>query len=183
MVSPVRVKRQLPASGPDSDALASGAVTLTCGTAGPAAAVMVKSSTARPSSAPLALKSVQRIQIVAPLVSDRPVRLLLSAWKLPAALPSRGPADPALDGVPKSSASTSTQVPSVNEVAFRLYWKSSRSVRLTVPSRQNSPTYEMSSELSEPPVALTKLAPKAGVRLPDSSVPSARSLAPAAPKL
>ena len=98
MVSPVRVKRQLPASGPDSDALASRAETLTCGVADAAAAVMVKLSTARPSSAPLALKSVQRIQNVAPLASDRPVRLLLSVWKLPAALPSLAPVGAAVEG-------------------------------------------------------------------------------------
>src|SRR5688572_31320143 len=78
----------------------------------PPCGVRAKSSTARPSSAPLAFKSFQRIQKVAPLAIERLAIELLTAVRLAAALPSRAPAVPAvLIGLVKSSALTSVQAP------------------------------------------------------------------------
>src|SRR6185503_10714255 len=103
-------------------------------------AVTEKSSTERPSSAPEALKSSQRIQKLEPVGIESPVITEESAVRLPAALPSIAPTAATTLGLLKSSALTSVHVPVVRLVAFRLYWKSSRSgPRLRVPSRHSSP--------------------------------------------
>ena len=86
----------------------------------PSTGVSEKSSTARPSSAPEALTSVHRMQKPLPLAMARPPIWLAMAVRLAASLPSFAPV-PTVFGVLKSSASTSTQVPSVRPVASRLY--------------------------------------------------------------
>jgi len=101
--------------------------------------VRLKLSTARPSSAPDASMSFQRIQNVAPSAMARPVIGDVSETRLAAALPSLAPVVAVL-GVMKSSASTSVHVPVVSEVASVLYWKSRRSVRAAVPRRHCSPS-------------------------------------------
>src|ERR1044071_4999516 len=62
------------------------------GRTAPACGVREKSSTARPSSAPAASRSVQRIQNVAPFAMVSPVIVLVMAVRLAALLPSRAPA-------------------------------------------------------------------------------------------
>src|ERR1044071_645293 len=83
--------------------------------------VSEKLSTARPSSAPEASRSVQRIQKVAPLAMLKPVTVELTATRLAAALPSSSPTVPAETGPVKLSAVTAVQVPVVRLVAFVLY--------------------------------------------------------------
>ena len=62
---------------------------------GTPATVIEKSSMARPSSAPVALKSVQRMQNVAPLAIEPLFTVAgLSTSRFAAALPSRAPAVP-----------------------------------------------------------------------------------------
>ena len=100
--------------------------------------VSEKSSTARPSSAPEALTSVQRMQKPLPLAMARPAIWLDRGVRLAASLPSLAPV-PTVLGVTKSSASTSTHAPSVRPVASRLYWKLIWSVRPAVPERHCSP--------------------------------------------
>ncbi len=111
------------------------------GLVGPAGAVAVsaKLSTARPSSEPAALRSVQRIQKVAPAGMLRAVIAPEMAVRLAVALPSSAPVVGPVTGAVKSSASASTQVPVVRLVAFRLYWKSRRSTRASAPRRHCSP--------------------------------------------
>src|SRR5215218_4206133 len=124
-------------------------------TAGTALGVSEKSSTDRPSSAPVASKLFQRIQTVAPLAMPRLLIVLLIAVRLAAALPSRVPATAAvLIGLMKSSGSTSVQVPVVRLVALVLYWKSMRSSRAAtvLPMRHCSPLYEMARLVSVEPV-------------------------------
>src|ERR1044072_7169359 len=103
----------------------------------PPSGVREKSSTARPSSAPVASTSDQRIQKVAPLGMLRPVMVELMTLRLAAALPSDAPVAPVVMGGVKSSASTSVYVPVVRLVALVLYWKSQRSamVRPVAPRR------------------------------------------------
>jgi len=104
--------------------------------------VSENSSTARPSSAPLALRSFHRIQKVAPLAIDCPPTLSLMADRFAAALPLSAPATAAvLIGLTKSSALTSVQVPVVKLVALRLNWKPIRSSRAAavLPMRHCSP--------------------------------------------
>ncbi len=92
-----------------------------------------KSSTARPSSAPEALKSFQRMQNTPPLAMLRLPMVALTAVRFAAPLPSSAPAAVlVLIGLVKSSVLTSVQVP----VAVRLglpglvlIWKSRRSSR------------------------------------------------------
>ena len=99
--------------------------------------VREKSSTARPSSAPLASVSVQRIQMVAPggmlTVMEAP-RAVLSAAALPFLAPTV-----AVSGVTKLRAGTPAQVPLTRSVAVVLYSKLSWSVRAAVPRRHSSP--------------------------------------------
>ena len=104
-------------------------------------AVIETSSIARPSSLLAMLKSVQRIQIVAPFGTDSPESVELTALRLPAALPSSAPAVAARLGLLKSSASTWVQVPVVSDVASVLYWKSSRSAAppLVTPAPHKTP--------------------------------------------
>ena len=84
-------------------------------------AVSEKSSTARPSSAPEAFKSFQRIQKVAPLEMARLGTLELIDVRFAARLPLRRPTLPAVIGELKSSESTSIHKPVVSDVAFVLY--------------------------------------------------------------
>ena len=101
--------------------------------------VSEKSSTARPSSAPVASMSVQRIQKVAPLAMLKRRRSVdESAVRSPAALPFFAPAV-AVSGVTKFSAATSVQVPVTRSVALVLYSKFIWSVRAAVPRRHSSP--------------------------------------------
>ena len=146
-------------------------------------AVRAKSSTARPSSAPEALKSVQRIQKVAPGAMFTGMVAVSNVWF---ALPSSAPTTPVVIGLEKSSASTSIQVApdEPSPVALTLYWKSSRSgPRLAVPRRHCSPLYAITSSVIVDPVSFRKLAPRVGTRLPLCSPPRARSALPVAPKL
>src|SRR5260370_799117 len=108
----------------------------------PAVGVREKSSTASPSSAPLASKSVQWIQKVAPLAMFKELIVELMAVRSAAALPFLAPTV-TVSGVVKLSAATATQVPTVTLVAFRLYSKLRRSVRPAVPKRHSSPVYAM----------------------------------------
>jgi hypothetical protein len=82
-------------------------------------AVMEKLSTERPSSAPEASTSVQRMKKDAPLGMLRLVTVVESAVRLAAALPSFAPVVAVL-GVVKSSASTSVYVPVDRSVALVL---------------------------------------------------------------
>ena len=82
--------------------------------------VSEKSSTARPSSEPVALKSLQRIQNVAPLGMLSPLIVPEMAVRLPAALPSRA-ATVATFGDEKLSAATVVHVPVFRPVASVLY--------------------------------------------------------------
>ena len=127
----------------------------------------VLSSTAKPSSAPDALKSSQRIKNVAPLGILNPVIVALIAVRFAAALPSSAPTVPVVTGLEKSSASTSVHVPVVRVVALVLYWKSSRSgPRPEVPKRHCSPVYEIERDVIATPELLTKQAPIVGIKLP-----------------
>jgi hypothetical protein len=69
-------------------------VLVTVGAASPPLAVREKSSTARPSSAPVASTSVQRIQKLAPLLMLKPVMVELRELRFAPALPSSGPTGP-----------------------------------------------------------------------------------------
>ena len=121
VVAPVRVMRNVPASGPVSDAAASVAVIVTMGVALALIGVMLKSSTANPSSDPVASKLFQRIKNSAPLAMLKLLIVALTAVRLAAALPSNAPTVPTVKGPLKSSVSTSVHVPMVKLVAFRLY--------------------------------------------------------------
>jgi hypothetical protein len=79
-----------------------------------------KSSTAKPSSEPVASKSVHRNQNVASAGSVN-ASVAKRAVLFSVSFPFRVPTLPLLFGVRKSSASKSNQVPLVNEVASRLY--------------------------------------------------------------
>ena len=127
-------------------------------------------------------KSFQRIQKVWPAGIARPAIVLDLAVRLAAELPSTAPTV-VVNGVWKSSASTSVQVPVVRSVALTLYWKSIRSARLAAPSRHSSPVYATSSDVIVAPVLFVNAAPKVGLSVPLSSPPSARSVEPVAPKL
>src|SRR5262245_19204661 len=78
--------------------------------------VMEKSSTAKPSSAPDASRSVQRMKKVAPAAMLSPVIDALMVVRFAAALPSSAPAVEVL-GLEKSSESRSVYVPVVRLVA------------------------------------------------------------------
>src|ERR1044072_3619702 len=82
--------------------------------------VMEKSSTERPSSAPEALKSFQRIKNVTPFAMLRFVIVKLIAVRFEVALPSSAPTAAPVFGVEKSSASTSVHAPVVRLVALVL---------------------------------------------------------------
>ena len=84
-------------------------------------AVIEKSSTARPSSAPVASTSLKRMKKVAPFGMFRPVIVEEMAVRLAAALPSSAPAVPAVTGGLKSRAFASKYVPVDKSVALRLY--------------------------------------------------------------
>src|SRR3954453_10017367 len=83
--------------------------------------VTEKLSIARPSSAPVASTSVQRMKNVAPFGIDNPVMVEEIAVRLPAALPSSAPAVPAVTGGLKSRAFASRYVPVDKSVALTLY--------------------------------------------------------------
>ena len=108
------------------------------GRTGPACGVSEKSSTARPSSAPVASVSVQRIQNVAPFAMLKPVTVDESAVRSAAALPFFAPVV-TVSGVTKFSAATPVYVPVTRSVALRLYSKLIWSVRAAVPRRHSSP--------------------------------------------
>ena len=101
--------------------------------------VIAKSSTATPSSAPVAFKSVQRMKKVVPLVILKPLIVLLMLVRFAEALPSSAPGEPAVTGLVKSRVLSSVYVPLVRLVASVLSWKSRRSVRPAVPNRHCSP--------------------------------------------
>src|SRR5262249_43713708 len=125
--------------------------------------VRLKSSTARPSSAPEALKSVQRIQSVAPAGTE--IEEIVAA-RLAVAGGTTAPTV-VVKGDEKSRASTSVHVPVARLVASRLYWKSSRSApRPAVPSRYCSPVYDTSSDVIAAPVLLRNAAPIDGMSVP-----------------
>src|SRR5436305_1453048 len=107
-------------------------------TGGTALGVREKSSTARPSSAPVASVSFQRIQKVAPLGMLKEEIVEESAVRSAAALPFLAPVV-AVSGVTKFKAATPVQVPVTRSVAFVLYSKFIRSVRAAVPRRHSSP--------------------------------------------
>src|SRR5437588_9718644 len=94
------------------------------GVGGPVDGVSEKSSTARPSSAPLASKSVQRIQKVAPSGMLREPIVDEMAVRSAAALPFLAPMV-TVSGVVKLSAATPVQAPVLRAVAFKLYSKRS----------------------------------------------------------
>src|SRR3954468_474057 len=100
--------------------------------------VSEKSSTARPSSAPVASVSFQRIQNVAPLAMLSDVIVEESAVRSAAALPFLAPAV-TVSGVTKLRAATFVQVPVTRSTALRLYSKFIWSVRAAVPRRHSSP--------------------------------------------
>src|SRR5436305_1225782 len=100
--------------------------------------VREKSSTARPSSAPVASVSFQRIQKVAPLAMLSDVIVEESAVRSAAALPFLAPVV-AVSGVTKLRAATPVQGPVTRSVACRLYSKSIWSVRPPDPRRHASP--------------------------------------------
>ena len=121
-----------------------GVVLVTVGgtsTGGAPAGAKVMSSMARPSSAPVALKSVQRTNSESPTPSVRPVIEPLMAVWFGAALPFNAPSVPALTGATKSSAVTGVHVAALSAmpVALRLYSATRRSGRLAVPRRHCSP--------------------------------------------
>src|SRR4051794_25771929 len=80
--------------------------------------VMEKSSTAKPSSAPVASVSFQRIQKVAPLAMLSDVIVEESAVRSAAALPFLAPVV-TVSGVTKLRAATFVQVPVTRSVALR----------------------------------------------------------------
>src|SRR6185436_10528820 len=110
-------------------ALLTGEVAVTVGALSPGTplAVSEKSSMPRPSSAPVASTSVQRIQKLAPFAILNPGIVELRAMRFAGALPSSAPTVGPVIGGLKSSALTSIQVPVVRLVALVLYWKSIRS--------------------------------------------------------
>src|SRR5438045_3732628 len=79
-------------------------------TGGTACGVREKSCTARPSSAPVASVSFQRIQKVAPLAIESELKVVESAVRSAAALPFLAPVV-AVSGVTKLSAATPVHVP------------------------------------------------------------------------
>src|SRR4051794_24922484 len=87
-------------------------------TGGTAWGVSEKSSTARPSSAPVASWSFQRIQKVAPLAMLSAETVEESAVRSAAALPFLAPAV-TVSGVTKLRAATFVQVPVTRSVALR----------------------------------------------------------------
>src|SRR5690348_14551529 len=99
------------------------------------------SSMARPSSLPETFRSTQRIQIAADGARLSPVIDAAIAVRFAAALPSSLPATAEVLGELKSRVLTSIHVAaaSLSEVAFVLYWKSSRSARPAAPRRHCSP--------------------------------------------
>jgi hypothetical protein len=127
--------------------------------------VSEKSSTPSPSSAPVTLKSAQRIQNVCPGAIESPVIAPATAVRLPAAFPFSAPTVPVVTGEEKSSAFTSTQPEAVVRlVAVRLYSRSRRSgPRPTCPRRHCSPVYPMSSEEIVRPVSLVNAEPISGI--------------------
>src|SRR4051794_7020198 len=135
--------------------------------------VIEKSSTARPSSAPLASISVHRIQTQSPLGMFRPVIVELSAVRRAAAFPFLAPITD-VSGVTKFSAVTLVHVPVVRSVASKLYWKLIWSVRVAVPFRHSSPLYATASDVIVLPVPLLNAAPKIGLSVPLRRLPRAR---------
>src|SRR5215211_2149122 len=99
-----------------STALLDGDVTATDGAGSANVGVSEKSSTARPSSAPDALKSTQRIQKVAPAAIDTPETWPTTDVRFARALPSSAPMVGPVVGAVKSSASTFVHVPVVRLV-------------------------------------------------------------------
>ena len=80
-------------------------------------AVRQKSSMPRPSSAPVGLKSIHRIQKLAPLGMLRPLIVLVMSVRLAAAFPSNAPTVPVSTGATKFNAVTAVHVPVVKLVA------------------------------------------------------------------
>ena len=80
-----------------------------------------KSSTARPSSDPDALRSFQRMKKVAPVGMFNPPIAELIAVRFGATFPLSAPVLPVVTGAVKSSPSTSVHAPSAKPVALRLY--------------------------------------------------------------
>ena len=102
-----------------------------------------KSSIARPSSNPDALKSVQLIQKIALLAMFKPVIVVVINVLFSVRFPFLNPTA-LMYGELKSRLLLSTHVPLVRDVALRLYWKSKRSLPLpVVPQRHCSPVYEI----------------------------------------
>ncbi|MEI7686194.1 MAG: hypothetical protein WCL32_14310 [Planctomycetota bacterium] len=142
--------------------------------------VIEKSSMARPSSEPVALKSCQRIQNVllfAMLAETEP----LIAVRFAAELPSFAPVGAVVTGARKFNAETLVHVPVFKLVASRLYWNVNESGRFVAPRRHCSPTYEISKPVIADPVLFVNDAPIVDVTLPLKRVPNARSAADAAP--
>src|SRR4051794_31569802 len=127
----------------------------------PPCGVSEKSSTARPSSAPVASWSFQRIQKVAPLGMLSELIVLERAVRSAAALPFLAPAV-TVSGVTKLSAATLIQVPVTRSVELRLYSKFIWSVRPAVPRRHCSPLYATAKDVIGEPVLFVKHAPKFG---------------------
>ncbi len=113
-------------------------LTVSDGSPGTPCGVIEKSSTPRPSSAPEAFVSVQRIQNVAPFAIESAGTDELIAVRFAAAFPSLAPTV-AVTGVTKFSAATPVQAPVTRSVALRLYSKLIWSVRAAVPSLHCSP--------------------------------------------
>src|ERR1044072_936757 len=112
----VKVKEVVPAlpSSCDTSLMESVGVVLVC-------ALTKKSSTARPSSAPVASTSLKRMKKVEPFGMLRPVMVEERAVRLAALSPTSAPAEPAVTGGLKSSAFACKYVPVDKSVALRLY--------------------------------------------------------------
>ena len=163
----------LPSACVTSPMLSVGCTTPPCG-------VIEKSSTARPSSAPEALLSIQWIKKDAPLGIFRPEIVEEIAVRSAAPLPFFAPVV-TVSGVTKLSAATPVYVPVERSVALVLISKLIWSVRAAVPSRHSSPVYATSSAVMVEPVLFVNFAPMSGMSVPLCKPPRARSVLPAAP--
>ena len=99
-----------------AEAPATGEVEATAGVTGPVPAEKLKSSMARPQSAPLILRSVQRITSVWPGPQLIPVTVPETAARFAAALPSSAPAVAVAIGPVKSSVVAGVKEPETTEV-------------------------------------------------------------------
>ena len=130
------------ASRATSTSPSAGLVEVTLGPTSAIRGVMLKSSTASPSSELKTLTSSQRTQTVAPGAISAVLMAPESAVRLAAALPFSAAAPGSVIGLVKSRPLTLTQVAasSPRPVAVRLYWKSRRSgPRGGVPTLPDAP--------------------------------------------